>query len=93
MATHDQQQSPFARENLHPVHHRVRHPDVTVSVDRNPFWPGEISRTIAGLPEGADEIAATIKDLDAVIERVRDIDVAFAIHRHICREREVAGIG
>jgi len=77
---HIDQQPAFRGIDLHPVLHRIGHPDVTVAVDGNALGHGKIPRTIAALAESTNKIAVGIEYLNAGIEHVRDVKIAFPVH-------------
>ena len=70
MAAHPDQQLAFGRKDLHSVLHGVGHPDMPVGIDRDALGPREVSGTVTGLAECADEVSIGVEDLDPVVEGV-----------------------
>ena len=64
MSAEADQQLVILVENLDSILLSVRNPNVPIGIDRDPFWPREISRSVARFPERADELAIGIKDLE-----------------------------
>src|SRR5579872_2419334 len=80
-------------ENLHAVLHPIDYPNVIVAVDGNAFRPCEVAWPVARFAKGADEFAVAVEDLDAVVQRVSDIKIAFSVHRQSPRPGKIARCG
>jgi hypothetical protein len=55
------QQLPFLVEDLDAIGHAVGDPDVAVAIDGDTLGTREVSRTVAVLSEGADELAVGVE--------------------------------
>ena len=60
----------------------VRDEDVTLGVDRDPLQPLELRVALPPPPEGAEEGAVGVEDLDPVVAGVRHEDVTLFVYCH-----------
>src|SRR5215468_3843585 len=65
---------------------------MSVAINGQPLWPAEIAGPVAAAAKHAEEISFRVEDLDAVVDRVRDKDVALGIDGDICGPRKRSGI-
>src|SRR5580765_1999865 len=65
---------------------------MAIAIDGQPLWPAEIACSISAAAEHAQEISFRIEDLNAVVDRVRDVDVTFGIDSDVGRPREGSGV-
>ena len=93
MSAKTDEQLRFLIEYLYPVLHPVDDPDVAIAVDGDTFGTREVSRPVAGFAEGADELSIAIEDLDAVVQGVGDVEIAFLIDRQSRWPGEISGGG
>jgi len=79
-------------EYLHPMVLPVCHEDVSVAVDSDPLQPLELSIVLPPPPEGSEERAVGVEDLDAIVARIGHKDVTLLIDSHTPRELELSFI-
>jgi hypothetical protein len=90
VATQGNQQLPLFVENLYPILHSIRYPDMTIAIDGHAFRPRKVPRPIAWLAEGTNKLAIGVKNFNAVVHRVRNVQIAFRIHRNARWFRKVS---
>ncbi len=71
----------------------VRYPDMPIAIDGDALRPSQISRPIPMLSELAEKISVGIKNLNAIVHRIRHVDVAFFVQRDIRRRAKISGCG
>ena len=77
MAAEHNKELPLVIEHLDAVLHPVSNPDVTVAIDGNALGTGEVAGAVTVLAISRNELALGIEDLNAVVEGVADIKIAF----------------
>ena len=71
----------------------VRYPDMPIAIDGDALRPSQISRPIPMLSELAEKISVGIKNLNAIVHRIRHVGVAFFVQRDIRRRAKISGCG
>lgn len=66
----------------------IAHQDVAVRHDRNALESLELGVARTPRAERAQEASVRVEDLDAVVTRVGDTDVALIVHRNAPREKK-----